>query len=110
MSGTTPFTRDDLAELRTDAPAVLRRHHPEYEEVYAARGWRMFDGIERVYVNEKARRELGWTPRHDFGHVLERLRAGEDHRSPLAREIGAKGYHADATGVYTTRVRQSPSL
>ena len=69
VSGTTPFTRDDLAELRTDAPAVLRRHHPEYEEVYAARGWRMFDGIERVYVNEKARRELGWTPRHDFGHV-----------------------------------------
>jgi UDP-glucose 4-epimerase len=103
VSGTTPFTRDDLAELRTNAPAVLARRHPEYEGIYAARGWRMFDGIERVYVNEKARRELGWNPRYDFAHVLERLRAGEDHRSPLAREIGAKGYHADTTGVYTKR-------
>jgi UDP-glucose 4-epimerase len=56
VSGTTPFTRDDLAELRTNAPEVLGRHHPEYEGIYARRGWRMFDGIERVYVNEKARR------------------------------------------------------
>jgi nucleoside-diphosphate-sugar epimerase len=103
VSGTTPFTPDDLQPLRTDAPAVVRRHHPSYEDVYAARGWRMFDGIERVYVNRKARDELGWRPRYDFGQVLERLRAGEDHRSPLAREIGAKGYHPQTTGVYTTR-------
>jgi UDP-glucose 4-epimerase len=103
VSGTTPFTREDLEQLRTDAPAVVRRHHPEYEEVYAARGWRMFPAIERVYVNHKAREELGWRPRHDFGAVLERVRAGEDHRSALAREVGAKGYHAETTGVYTTR-------
>jgi UDP-glucose 4-epimerase len=103
VSGTTPFTPEDLALLRTDAPAVVRRHHPEYEDVYATRGWRMFPSIERVYVNHKAREELGWRPRHDFGQVLERLRAGDDHRSPLAREIGAKGYHAETTGIYTTR-------
>ncbi len=103
VSATTPFTRGDLAELREDAPAVVRRHHPEYEEVYRARGWRMFPGLERVYVNEKARRELGWAPRYDFGRVLALLREGQDHRSPLAREVGAKGYHVLPTGVYTTR-------
>jgi len=103
VSATTPFTRADLAELRADAPAVLRRHFPGYEAVYAPRGWRMFDSVERVYVNERARRELGWAPRYDFAHALERLRAGERSGSPLAATVGAKGYHAESTGPYTVR-------
>ncbi len=53
----------------------------------------MFPGIDRVYVNARARAELGWAPRHDFGTVLDRLAAGDDPRSPLARAAGAKGYH-----------------
>jgi UDP-glucose 4-epimerase len=103
VSATTPFTRDDLAELRADAPAVVRRRFPEYEAIYARRGWRMFPSLERVYVNERARRELGWAPRYDFAHVLDRLEAGEDHRSPLALAVGAKGYHPESTGPYTVR-------
>jgi|tagenome__1003787_1003787.scaffolds.fasta_scaffold20969451_1 UDP-glucose 4-epimerase len=103
VSATTPFRRADLGELRADAPAVVRRLFPGYEAVYGERGWRMFAGIERVYVNERARRELGWAPRHGFGSVLARLAAGEDPRSPLARAVGAKGYHAETTGPYTTR-------
>jgi nucleoside-diphosphate-sugar epimerase len=103
ISATTPFISADLQDLRDDAPAVIKRHHPEYEQVYADRGWRMFDSIERVYVNEKARHKLGWRPRYDFGYALERLARNEDPRSELAREVGAKGYHAETTGVYTTR-------
>jgi UDP-glucose 4-epimerase len=95
VSATTPFTRDDLAQLRTDAPAVVRRHVPEFDEAYHRRGWVMFPGIERVYVNELARKELGWQPRWDFRRVLQRLHASDDHRSDLARVIGAKGYHAE---------------
>jgi UDP-glucose 4-epimerase len=56
----------------------------------------MFPGIERVYVNERARNELGWEPRYDFRFILEYLRAGTDFRSPLAQLIGSKGYHAEA--------------
>jgi UDP-glucose 4-epimerase len=103
VSATTPFTRDDLAELRGDAPAVVRRRFPHYEAVYERRGWRMFPSLERVYVNERARRELGWAPRYDFAHVLDRLEAGGDHRSALAVSVGAKGYHAESTGPYTVR-------
>ncbi len=103
ISATTPFTPGDLAAVRRDLPAVLRRLIPEYEDVYAQRGWRMFPSIERVYVNERARRELGWSPRHDFRAAIERLAEGADPRSPLARTIGAKGYHAVSTGVYTVR-------
>ncbi len=103
VSATTPFTRDDLAALRTDAPAVVRRRAPAYEAVYAERGWTMFPSIERVYVNARARELLGWVPRYDFAAVLERLAAGEDPRSPLALAVGAKGYHAESTWPYTTR-------
>jgi UDP-glucose 4-epimerase len=103
VTATTPFARADLAELRSDAAAVLRRVVPEYEEVYAARGWRMFPGIDRVYDNARARAELGWRPRYDFAYALERLRAGEEPRSELAVAVGAKGYHAEPTGPYTAR-------
>jgi UDP-glucose 4-epimerase len=94
VSATTPFTRDDLAELRTNAPAVLKRRIPGYEAEYARRGWRMFPGIDRVYVNERGRKDLGWKPRYDFSYVLDRLKAGTDSRSSLARTVGSKGYHA----------------
>ena len=102
-SATTPFTRDDLAALRTAAPDVVRRRYPDFEDVYSHRGWRMFPGISRVYVNARAREELGWTPRYDFRHVLDALRENRDFRSPLALAVGAKGYHAESTGVYTVR-------
>ena len=94
ISATTPFTRDDLAELRNDAPAVVNRLFPEYEAEYARRGWKMFPSIERVYDNEHAREDLWWQPKYDFEYVLNRLRAGEEWRSPLTLEIGQKGYHA----------------
>lgn len=96
ISATTPFTPGDLAELRADAHAVVRRLVPEFEADYRQRGWAMFPDIERVYVNELARTELGWAPRWDFKRVLERLRASQDHRSAMAQVIGSKGYHAGA--------------
>ena len=102
LSATTPFTPADLTALRRDAPAVVGRLFPDYEAEYARRGWRMFPSIGRVYVNARARADLGWTPRYDFRSVLDALKAGEDPSSPLARAIGAKGYHDKPTGVYTT--------
>ena len=93
ISATTPFARQDAAELRSDAPRVVRRYVPDYETEFARRGWTMIPGIDRVYVNDRARAELGWQPRHDFRALIARLRAGEEFRSPLAREVGSKGYH-----------------
>ncbi len=103
ISATTPFTPGDLAGLAADAPAVVRRLRPDSEAEYARRGWVMFPTIDRVYVNARARAGLGWQPRYDFRRVLDDLRAGRDPRSPLARAVGAKGYHPVATGVYTVR-------
>ncbi len=94
ISATTPFSQDELHELRMNAPLIVQRHFPDYVADYARRGWKMFPSIDRVYVNERARQVLGWQPRYDFGYVLERLRAGQAPRSALARAVGAKGYHA----------------
>jgi len=94
VSATTPFTFEDLIDLRADAPLALKRKVPEYETEYARRGWKMFPRIDRVYVNERARNQLGWRPLFDFKYILDRLKAGTDPRSPLARTVGSKGYHS----------------
>jgi len=101
VSATTPFTPADLAELGANAPAVVDRLFPTETQRYRAWGWRMFPTLDRVYVNERARRELSWVPRHDFRSMIDLVATDGDPRSPLAREIGAKGYHSRPTGVYT---------
>jgi hypothetical protein len=55
----------------------------------------MAPSIGRVYVNEKARNELGWKPRYDFQFLVEQLKQDKDTRSPLARLVGSKGYHEE---------------
>src|SRR5262249_8002408 len=104
ISATTPFTRDDLHELRLNAPAVVKRYVPEFEAEYARRGWTMPRSIDRVYDNQLARTALNWRPRYDFQSAIRRLRADEDFQSPLTSAIGSKGYHATAfaEGPYPT--------
>ena len=93
ISATSPFTRGDAAELGRDAPSVLARLVPEYQSIYSARGWKMLPVLDRVYVNDRAREALKWRPQYDFSRALKALAAGADWRSPLARQVGAKGYH-----------------
>lgn len=94
ISATTPFLQEDLFDLRTQAATVVRRRVPDCEAEYARRGWKMFPSIERVYVNDRARAELGWGPKYNFRQILESLKADQDPRSPLAQLVGSKGYHS----------------
>jgi len=55
----------------------------------------MIPSIDRVYSNDLARKELGWNPKFDFKHLMERLAKGKDWRSELAKVIGLKGYHPE---------------
>lgn len=105
ISATTPFGRSDLAALRLNAADVVRRLFPDSEALYTARGWTMFPSIDRVYVNDLAVSELGWRPKYDFQRVLDCLRAETDFRSPLAREVGSKGYHSTVFDVGPYPVR-----
>lgn len=93
ISATTPFRPEDLAALRNDADSVVRARVPGYSTEYQRRDWKMFPGIDRVYVNQRAREALGWRPTYDFGHIIAQLKAGEAAGSDLARLVGTKGYH-----------------
>lgn len=93
VSAPTPLAPEDCAELRRDAPAVLRRRVPGAEAIYARLGWRMLPSLDRVYDSTRAQRALGWRPRHDFATVIARRAETGDIRSALAQAIGAKGYH-----------------
>jgi len=93
ISATTPFCQEDLLLLRSNAPAVLQKNLPEYEMEYRRRNWEMFPALDRIYINQKARAELGWEPVFDFQHVLARLKADKSVLSSLAASLGKKGYH-----------------
>jgi pimeloyl-ACP methyl ester carboxylesterase len=100
------YSADRLGDDIVAVIGVLKLDHPILaghsiagevlsEAEYKRRGWKMFPSIGRVYVNDRARGELGWEPRYDFNFVIGRLRAGDDLRSPLAQVIGSKGYHSE---------------
>ena len=48
--------------LRTDLPSVVAELFPDFPEIYGARGWSMLPGLDRVYDNSLAVRELGFSP------------------------------------------------
>jgi len=102
LSAPSPFSRSDLQALRSDAPAAPARYFPRFQLIYSKRGWHMFPGIDRVYDSALACRELGWKPVYDFARGLQALEDDQDPRSPIARVIGIKGYHAGAyaDGIY----------
>lgn len=73
-----------MSRDQADTPAVVERLFPDYVDIYTGRGWRMLPSIDRVYVNTRAREALGWEPHHGFAWTLDRVRADEDPRRPLA--------------------------
>jgi len=73
ISALTPFSPDDCEQLMDYAPLVVHRYFPRYREIYARRGWTMFDYIDRVYDSTKAMRRLGFVCSTDFGDILTRL-------------------------------------
>ena len=93
ISATTPFLPEDLQGLNVNASAVVRKRSPGYAEIYDRLGWEMFDTIDRVYVNEAARRDLLWEPKYDFNFMLEGLKAGDYPKSRISVSVGSKGYH-----------------
>lgn len=93
ISATTPILQEDLPRLQGVASEVVAQRIPQAVGVFTRLGWKLPDSMSRVYVNTAARRDLGWRPKYDFAHVLERLDRGDPWRSPLAEAVGSKGYH-----------------
>ena len=73
VSALTPFSPDDCEQLMEYAPLVVHHYFPRYREIYARRGWTMFDYIDRVYDSTRAMRRLGFVCSTDFGDILTQL-------------------------------------
>lgn len=76
VSAPTPFVREDVAELKQDAAAVIARAFPEASEIFAARGWELPARIGRVYDSGRVMRELGFGFDTGFAQILAALRDG----------------------------------
>jgi UDP-glucose 4-epimerase len=84
---------EDLAGLNSNAPLIVEKRAPGFQQIYDQFGWEMFDKIDRVYVNDTARRDLGWQPKYDFAYILKCLKNGSYPRSAISELVGSKGYH-----------------
>lgn len=104
VSAPPPFPRDPstLERLGRHASDVLEGLVP-FSDIYASRGWKFFDKLDRVYDSSRAVRELGWQPVYTFARALACLAEEKEWRSPLSLQVGCRGYHKESTGVYTVR-------
>ena len=71
--------------VMTYAPLVVHHYYPRYREIYARRGWTMFDYIDRVYDASKAMHRLGFVCRTGFGDILEQLDREDRGEKPKDR-------------------------
>ena len=105
VSATTPFAPRRPGRAAPGRAGGRRAAVPRLPRTSTQRlGWRMFPRIDRVYVNARARADLGWEPRYDFRHALELLRercGTAQCRSRPAWEPRATTRRR--TGPYTTR-------
>jgi hypothetical protein len=56
ISATAPFSRDDLLQPRREVPSVVHRLFPDCGASFAARAWKLFPSIDRVYVAARLER------------------------------------------------------
>lgn len=93
ISAPTPFTRDDVVDLKRDAASVVERCFPGASALYAARGWSLPKTIGRIYDPSRAQQILGFRAGTDFVAVLEALKHG--HELPFAHDPTYLPPHAD---------------
>ncbi len=86
VSAPTPFARNEATALKSNARAVVLRHFPDAEALYAARGWQLPGSIGRVYDAAAIERDLGFRCRTDFAAILEALASGT--AMPFAHDPG----------------------
>jgi UDP-glucose 4-epimerase len=93
ISAPTPFTRDDVVDLKRDAASVVEKYFPDAAALYASRGWTLPKTIGRVYDPTRAEQVLGFRAGTDFAALLEALKHG--HELPFAHDPSYLPPHAD---------------
>lgn len=78
ISAPTPFAREDVHNLKSNAADVIREKFADAADLYAARGWSLPTSIGRVYDAGHAERQLGFRCSTSYFDILEALRRGAE--------------------------------
>ena len=70
ISAQSIFSKDDLSELKHNTKVLLQERIPELIVYYESRNWQIPASIDRVYVIDKARNELGYSPKYNIKQML----------------------------------------
>ncbi|UII32760.1 NAD(P)-dependent oxidoreductase [Fulvivirga ulvae] len=70
ISAQSIFTKDDLFDLKHNLGKLLEKKIPELITYYKMMNWAIPDSIDRVYVIDKARRDLGYEPAYNIERML----------------------------------------
>ena len=70
ISAHSPFEQSDLPVLLCDVPSVLQSKAPEAFTFFMQHGWAVPQSIDRVYVIERARHQLGYQPAYNYQEYL----------------------------------------
>ncbi|QEM12191.1 NAD-dependent epimerase/dehydratase family protein [Mucilaginibacter rubeus] len=73
ITSSSPFKKDELVQLKQNPAEVIKKHYPDAEAIYKAKGWEFPKSIDRVYVSEKAKRYFGYEPKFTFDYLLNDL-------------------------------------
>ena len=82
----TPFGREDAHALASRPAEVIENCSPGTSSLAAARGFTIESLVwgSAIWPVDKARRALGYQPRHNFDEFLVALRAGDAAYYPFA--------------------------
>jgi nucleoside-diphosphate-sugar epimerase len=70
VSSGSPFGKADLVTLNHCPEEVILNYFPEAKEIYQYKNWVFPTSIDRVYVCDKVRQLLGYSPQYTFEYLL----------------------------------------
>ncbi len=83
-----PFTLEEFAHLKREPELVMEEHYPGVTELVAQLGLNI-DELLRMWgftywSSEKAKRELGYRPKHNFQEFYAAFKEGNEAYYPFA--------------------------
>ena len=70
ISAQSIFTKHDLFALKNNAAKLLNDRIPKLVQFYQSMNWHIPESIDRVYVIDKARDVLGYSPNYNISEIL----------------------------------------
>lgn len=73
ISAQSIFDISDLVALRKNLYPLLQQRCPKIIDLFSKQNWVLPDNIDRVYVIEKAKKQLGFEPIYNIDKLIEEL-------------------------------------